>query len=178
MTRGNYPRRYIVAPRIRKLVPCGYCFEEWASGYDHILPVFRGGTNKKSNLYPACRRCNSLASAIEFKSLDEKRDYIRAKLKERNEWHTADQMLKLRESLPAEEKTPDLLFRTVPMERVERKKPAPKTNAECAICRGKYWKPALGSPLCSKTCYEILWFNKLMDRYLEAVHFKLEFRSK
>jgi|SRR6266850_3929038 len=111
----NYStRRFFPGPKLRGLIPCGYCFEEWADCYDHILPVAHGGTNRKSNLYPACRRCNSLVGAHEFKSLDEKRDYIRAKLKERNEWHSADEMQRMRGGLPSEEETPKVLLIEVP----------------------------------------------------------------
>lgn len=116
-------RRRLNGPKLRKLIPCGYCFEEWADCYDHILPVSHGGTNKKSNLYPACRRCNSLVGAHEFKSLDEKRDYIREKLKERNEWHNADEMRRMRGDVSKEEETPEILLVKVPIVLLDKETP-------------------------------------------------------
>ena len=177
MLNSLYVKRRINGPKLRKLIPCGYCFEEWATCYDHIKPVCHGGTNKKSNLYPACSRCNGLVCGNLFASLDEKRDYIRAKLKERAEWHSADQMRRMREKLPTSPETSNLLFRNVPMERVERKKPTPKTDAKCPVCGCRYCRGKMKIPLCSKKCLEVLCFNKLMDRYLKAVHTALEFRT-
>lgn len=65
-------------PKLVKKTPCGYCFEFWAVCYDHIVPVCHGGSNRKSNLYPSCKRCNSLLGGQLFSSLDEKRAYIRS----------------------------------------------------------------------------------------------------
>lgn len=144
-------RRRFVGPKLRKLIPCGYCFEEWADCYDHILPVAHGGTNKKSNLYPACRRCNSLVGAREFKSLDEKRDYIREKLKERNEWHSADEMRRMRGDVSKEEEAPKILQLEVPLERMDQA--APKNRGQ----RRKIGRPQvlrrckiINPDLCSK----------------------------
>lgn len=119
-------------PKIKKLIPCGYCFEEWADCYDHIRPVSRGGTNKKSNLYPACKRCNSILSNKLFKNLDEKRNFIRAELKNREEWHSADQMQRMRERISAKETTSNILFEQMPLEIVGKEKSA--NSARKRIC--------------------------------------------
>jgi hypothetical protein len=37
---------------------CAYCGQP-ATAIDHIVPLFRGGTNYEGNLAPVCRRCNS-----------------------------------------------------------------------------------------------------------------------
>lgn len=73
-------------PKLRAMVPCGYCFSQWASCYDHILPVSVGGTNRGDNLYPSCQRCNGLLSNMVFPSLDAKRDYVRDVLVKRGQW--------------------------------------------------------------------------------------------
>lgn len=38
--------------------PCAYCGDEDVTHVDHILPVSRGGDKRRSNLAPACKRCN------------------------------------------------------------------------------------------------------------------------
>ena len=81
----SYPRRrYLRRPP--KWTPCGYCFQNWATGYDHLMPLVAGGTNQEENLYPCCRRCNSLASCLIFKTIEAKRDYVQRELRERGEW--------------------------------------------------------------------------------------------
>lgn len=60
--------------------PCGYCFDNWATCYDHIKPLNSGGDNTQANLYPACQRCNGWLGARVFSSLDEKRAYVNGKL--------------------------------------------------------------------------------------------------
>lgn len=55
------------APEYRKLLPpvglpCalqGDRCTHWATTWDHIVPISRGGTNSHDNLQPACRPCNS-----------------------------------------------------------------------------------------------------------------------
>lgn len=47
--------------------PCAYCGAE-ATEVDHIVPLTLGGTHERSNLTPACRRCNRSKGA---KSLNE-----------------------------------------------------------------------------------------------------------
>ena len=37
---------------------CAYC-GEMATGFDHIVPVSRGGTTMPGNIVPCCKRCNS-----------------------------------------------------------------------------------------------------------------------
>jgi 5-methylcytosine-specific restriction endonuclease McrA len=38
---------------------CAYCNENEATTVDHIIPLKRGGSNSKKNLWPACQPCNS-----------------------------------------------------------------------------------------------------------------------
>ena len=71
-----------------QMIPCGYCFSNWATEWDHLLPrAYRTrGANKSTNLYPSCHRCNLLASDHVFDSLEAKRDFVQRRLKERHEW--------------------------------------------------------------------------------------------
>lgn len=59
-------------------IPCGYCFEEWATCYDHIIPITYGGSNDIRNLMPACHLCNALASGKVFDTIEQKREFITA----------------------------------------------------------------------------------------------------
>lgn len=76
----------------RKIIPpwtpCGYCFQEWANSWDHILPVSERGRNGGTNLFPCCKRCNSILNSKVFDTLEEKRAYIRERLVARGEWIT------------------------------------------------------------------------------------------
>lgn len=124
--------RRLPGPRLTKLIPCGYCFEEWADCYDHIMPISRGGTNRKSNLYPACNRCNGLVCALLFETLEEKRDYIRQQLKQRGEWHGADQMQRVRETISSEATLASILLGRM---QVEGMGPEPSENrGRCQWC--------------------------------------------
>ena len=39
---------------------CFYCDKRLDTNWtiDHLIPISRGGTSRKSNLAPSCRRCN------------------------------------------------------------------------------------------------------------------------
>lgn len=53
-------RQRIIPVKLRRELlaqSCAYCGDE-ATCVDHILPVSRGGTRDRSNLAPACKRCN------------------------------------------------------------------------------------------------------------------------
>lgn len=69
-------------------VPCGYCFQEWATGYDHIRPFVYDEfkAEAEANLYPCCRRCNSILGAKIFDSLKDKREYVRRRLIQTGHW--------------------------------------------------------------------------------------------
>jgi 5-methylcytosine-specific restriction endonuclease McrA len=54
--------------------PCGYCFEDWATVWDHILPRARGGRTRQANLMPACRACNVWFADRVFPSIEAKRE--------------------------------------------------------------------------------------------------------
>ena len=62
--------------KVPPYTPCGYCFEEFAVVWDHLVPVSAGGGNEDSNLFPACWRCNALLSGKLFASIEHKRDYL------------------------------------------------------------------------------------------------------
>jgi hypothetical protein len=68
---------------------CGYCFDRWATVFDHLNPHSNGGSNRPRNLYPSCCRCNAVLSNFVFDTLQEKRDWIKGKLMARGEWKPA-----------------------------------------------------------------------------------------
>jgi len=82
---------------LREQIPCGYCFQEWATGYDHLVPYSKGGLTVDSNLYPACRRCNGLLAAKMFNSIEEKREYVRNRLIEKGVWKVPSLQEQIRE---------------------------------------------------------------------------------
>jgi hypothetical protein len=73
----NKPRRNSIGRRIPRNTPCGYCFEKWATCWDHIIPYSLGGPTNTDNLMPACRACNAMLSDKVFDSIEEKREYVR-----------------------------------------------------------------------------------------------------
>ena len=81
MIKHRHSKKHIPAD-----TPCGYCFQEWATTWDHIKPISQGGDNREDNLYPACRRCNSLLQDHTFPTMEERREWVRNELINRNEW--------------------------------------------------------------------------------------------
>src|ERR1035437_6419703 len=73
--------------RIPDGTPCGYCFNEWATAWDHLQPYSKCGLTIPSNLYPSCRHCNAILYNLSFPSIEEKREYVRNTLIERGEWN-------------------------------------------------------------------------------------------
>lgn len=118
---------------LRGRIPCGYCFQEWATCYDHLVPWSKGGKTTTENLYPACRRCNSILCAKLFKSLDEKRLHVKGRLIERGEWRNSQQMCvengrvpELQEVVREEEVMVEILQSAVPVGEVEHNAPKNK----------------------------------------------------
>lgn len=68
------PRLY---PKTPKDTLCGYCQRRTATGYDHVVPYSYGGPTKPDNLFPCCRRCNSILGNKLFNSIEEKRIYVK-----------------------------------------------------------------------------------------------------
>jgi hypothetical protein len=73
--------------RIPDWTPCGYCFNEWATVWDHLQPWSKFGLSKAKNLYPSCGRCNRMLYDFSFASIEEKREYARTTLIERGDWN-------------------------------------------------------------------------------------------
>jgi len=160
--------------RLRTVTPCGYCFENWADCYDHIKPFAHGGKTEKSNLYPSCTRCNHLLHAKVFKSLDEKRAYVRETLKERKLWHSGHQMQRMREGLPPEEAMASVLLERVPFKAVGEKKPEKSRNKTspnslCIVCGQRFYTAIKYKIVCCKACSEVRWFNELFKIYQEKL---------
>lgn len=59
---------------------CQYCGEP-ATGYDHIIPTSRGGTEDKENLVPCCKRCNTAKNNFDLVwFLNTHREFIKDEL--------------------------------------------------------------------------------------------------
>ena len=74
-------KRKKIKYKIPYLVLCTYCEADLADSWDHIIPVSQGGEDDILNLAPCCKRCNSLAGNLVFKSLEEKRSYLKDRWK-------------------------------------------------------------------------------------------------
>lgn len=133
----------LTCPATRGEIPCGYCFSRWATGYDHLIPWVYGGTGEESNLYPCCRRCNSILGSRIFDSLQEKRKYVRNWLIERGEWYDYDDSVSiLPESIPAEP-SPKILYPEVPMERLDFKKSCVRIGEAWRAETPRRWQPGI-----------------------------------
>jgi 5-methylcytosine-specific restriction endonuclease McrA len=74
-----------VTPFLRKKIAkrdefvCQYCDKFIGEDFciDHFIPYSAGGGNELTNLYCACRRCNSLKSKKLFEDIGEARAYIK-----------------------------------------------------------------------------------------------------
>ena len=73
----NKPKRTRIGRHIPRNTPCGYCFEKWATCWDHIIPYSLGGPTNTENLMPACAACNGLLHDKVFNTVQEKREYVR-----------------------------------------------------------------------------------------------------
>lgn len=97
---------------IPRHTPCGYCFEKWATCWDHILPFSAGGPTTDENLMPACRACNGVLSDKVFDSIEEKREYVRSY----KEAHREKELPRVRERIYPETQMAKVLFTDVPVE--------------------------------------------------------------
>jgi 5-methylcytosine-specific restriction endonuclease McrA len=86
MSIAEDPRRKVKGRRPPQGTPCGYCFNAWATVYDHLWPYSAGGDASDENLYPACKRCNLILNNRCFDTIDAKREYLRQVLLEKGEW--------------------------------------------------------------------------------------------
>ncbi len=148
----NRKRRCVSGSRLAD-TPCGYCFSRWATGYDHILPWSAGGLDLMPNLYPCCRRCNSILGSQIFKTLEEKREYVRTWLIQHGKWDTAEVS-----SVPEpiyQEAPPDLLQRQVSVECLAPTKntgPTPKGFIVCPGCDERFRPSTHRQFFCSVHC--------------------------
>lgn len=126
-----YPR-----PKARKVppnTPCGYCFENLAICYDHIIPWSYKPDRRESNLYPTCQRCNNILGSLVFNSLEEKREYVRAKL------NNLPFVFTLQHKLPTNPPTSSILQTQMPVGRMvttktRKIKPTNQYNIKCVEC--------------------------------------------
>jgi len=159
--RGKQQVRRLHPPRE---TPCGYCFSRWATAYDHLLPWSLGGTESQDNLYPTCGRCNSIAGALVFSSIEEKRAYVQQRLVEKRERESSVPRVSY---YVFPEEAPKILRRKVSMERVapkkvskppkERRKRAPvkrfySSNRKCLSCGNDFMAKREDHRFCGMEC--------------------------
>jgi hypothetical protein len=73
-------KRRRTSRRVPEDTPCGWCFVNWATVYDHMVPFSRGGSNALTNLMPSCERCNNLLGAKSFPSIEARRAYVQGSI--------------------------------------------------------------------------------------------------
>jgi 5-methylcytosine-specific restriction endonuclease McrA len=83
---GSRTNRKHAKKRPKGEIPCAYCFQEWATGYDHLLPLAAGGLDMKENLVPCCKKCNSILGSRVYESYFMKREFIRDFMIKRGIW--------------------------------------------------------------------------------------------
>jgi hypothetical protein len=107
----NTGRRHL--PPVPADTICVYCFDRWADSWDHVIPYsYIGDRLGKTNLVPACRRCNGLASNKMFDSLQEKREYVQNRIAGK------DTVRNVRIRSRQEKTTPEVLQPKMPVGRV------------------------------------------------------------
>lgn len=91
--------------------PCGYCFQNWATGWDHLIPLSYRTDNRSLNLYPCCRRCNSILGNRMFQTIEEKREHVRYRLIEMGKWKlpSGEDMPNMSEVIQTKEKMAEVL---------------------------------------------------------------------
>ena len=55
---NQHQRKRLLNLWVSQARECSYCYKS-ADTIDHLIPLFRGGTNEITNLVPSCRPCNS-----------------------------------------------------------------------------------------------------------------------
>lgn len=130
--------------------PCGYCFQRWATGHDHLVPRAAGGLNTPDNLYPACKRCNSLLGDQIFGSIEAKRAYIQEQLEKRGEWNPG---------LPLEEVNDSTRSTYIPFATDSRPPVGPDDTTYCSEpdCQKPIPKNRKGQLYCSPICRWKAW---------------------
>ena len=54
---------------------CGYCNKE-ATSLDHIIPRFKSGSSNRSNLIPACSKCNANKASADMETWYRQQEYF------------------------------------------------------------------------------------------------------
>ena len=147
--------RKAITRRMPAFTPCGYCFERWATCWDHLVPYSYDPANEYDNLYPSCRRCNGLLSDLMFATIEEKREYVRKELEKRAE-RKAEQvrrrlLLPLQSKIPKEAPPSTLLLSDLPLGRLGSGSPA-RYVACCQWCSSKYVSYRENGKYCSAKC--------------------------
>ena len=147
--------------QIPPFTPCGYCFERWATDWDHILPVSYRLDNSEGNLMPCCRRCNGFAGNLIFDSVEAKREYIRCRLKTKSRDAA---MQAMQHKIQTKEVAPEILLPEVPVEIMGRCKPSKhhypareirlryERQVICPECDRLFWQNHTAHFFCSTKC--------------------------
>jgi len=65
---------------------CAYC-EAPATSLDHVVPRFKSGSSNRTNLVPACRRCNASKASERVQEWFERQEFFtQAKMDRINSW--------------------------------------------------------------------------------------------
>lgn len=163
--------------KVPPLTPCGYCFQDWAVLWDHLVPCVAGGRNSSSNLYPSCARCNGILGDKMFDSLEAKRGWMQDELKRREEWQTPEEMRcesvrTVRSGVPTAPIMAEVLSGTVPRPSVEKKAKPPRIPKTMPLLRPKFsaikavakvLRPELPLQLLEATCSRCQRRCRVMD---------------
>ena len=65
---------------------CAYC-EADATSLDHVIPRFKSGSSNRTNLVPACRRCNTSKASAKMNEWFERQEFFtQARMDRINAW--------------------------------------------------------------------------------------------
>jgi 5-methylcytosine-specific restriction endonuclease McrA len=65
---------------------CAYCEAE-ATSLDHVIPRFKSGSSHRTNLVPACRRCNASKASTKMDEWFERQEFFtQARMDRINTW--------------------------------------------------------------------------------------------
>ena len=159
-----------------EVIACGYCFNYWAVAYDHLVPRAIGGTNAKSNLYPTCKRCNSILGAKVFDSLEEKRGYVRTYLIAEGTWNP--EMRELWKGLYEGPALAKILLPKVPMEEMGDRAPKKRSERECPVCGKRFIVTQSRQQYCSKNCERLLRAQDRLERNRRLHKLQKRYRSR
>lgn len=126
-------------------IPCGYCFSNWATSWDHLVPFSYRDDQSWENLYPSCKRCNCILGSKMFNTIAEKREYVRTRLMQMGVWNVPS----VSSEIPEEETTSEILHNEVPVDVL-----GCDSSPRCVECGAemRYGKMQFLKQYCSTQC--------------------------